>query len=240
MQWFRLYAEFANDPKVQMMSEAAQRRLVMLFCFKCNDDVTLQDEQVAFQLRISAEEWAITKADFVRRGFIDKENNIVNWERRQFKSDQSNERVKKFREKKKRDCNVTVTTPEAEQIQKQSRTDTTLSARATDAVPPFTEIYDHGSAVFPALASRATTVIREWLKAGAVPQDAIGEIDRAKAQGKEIKSWGYFTGGVMDAVSTRLNPLPCGKPRAAGEKKTHHQKMQEAAVNAVIEAGGGT
>ena len=60
-QWFRMYAEFATDPKVQMMSEANQRRFVMVLCLRCsNDHVTLQDEEVAFQLRISNDEWAQT------------------------------------------------------------------------------------------------------------------------------------------------------------------------------------
>ena len=66
--WFRMYAEFATDPKVQMMSEADQRRFVMLLCLRCsNDDVTLHDDEVAFQLRISNEEWAATKAVFVAK-----------------------------------------------------------------------------------------------------------------------------------------------------------------------------
>lgn len=57
--WFRMYAEFATDPKVQMMSEADQRRFVMLLCLRCsNDDVTLHDDEVAFQLRISNDEWS--------------------------------------------------------------------------------------------------------------------------------------------------------------------------------------
>lgn len=42
--WFRLYAEFATDPKVQMMSEAEQRRCVIRMCIRCNGDVTLQNE----------------------------------------------------------------------------------------------------------------------------------------------------------------------------------------------------
>ena len=41
-QWFRLYAEFAHDPKVQMLSEVDQRRYIMLLCMRCNGDVTLQ------------------------------------------------------------------------------------------------------------------------------------------------------------------------------------------------------
>lgn len=118
--WFRMYAEFANDPKVQMLSEAMQRRLLMLFCMRCNGLVTLQDEEVTFQLRISAEEWGQTKATFVAKGFIDFSNNILNWDKRQYKSDSSLERVRKHRDAKKQgnvtSGNVTVTV--------QNRTDT--------------------------------------------------------------------------------------------------------------------
>lgn len=121
-QWFRMYAEFANDSKVQMMSEQYQRRLVMLFCLRCNGDVTLHDDEVAFQLRVTAEEWSETKREFLKRGFIDNENNLLNWDKRQYVSDSSAERVRKHREKKRNGdvttCNVTVTPPE------QNRTDT--------------------------------------------------------------------------------------------------------------------
>lgn len=119
-QWFRLYAEFMNDPKVQMMSEVMQRRLIMLFCARCNGDVTLQDDEVVFLLRISPEEWTVTKREFISRKFIDDDNTILNWDKRQFRSDSSAERVSKHREKKKQECNVTVTPPEqnrTEQIQ---------------------------------------------------------------------------------------------------------------------------
>jgi hypothetical protein len=112
--WFRLYAEFANDPKVQMLSETEQRRLVMLFCFRCNGHVTLQDEEVAFQLRISNDEWLSTKANFLSKGFINTTNEVLNWDKRQFVSDSSAARVAKHREKKKQECNVTVTPPDTD------------------------------------------------------------------------------------------------------------------------------
>ena len=67
--WFRLYAEFANDPKVQMLSETQQRRLVMLMCLRCGN-TTLDDGLVGFHLRISADEVAETKAHLVENGFI--------------------------------------------------------------------------------------------------------------------------------------------------------------------------
>lgn len=100
--WFRMYHEFATDPKVQMLSEADQRRFVMLLCMRCcNGDVTLQDDAVAFHMRISAEEWAATKARLRDRNLIDDGNKPVAWERRQYASDSSRNRVAKHREKKR-------------------------------------------------------------------------------------------------------------------------------------------
>lgn len=115
-QWFRMYAEFANDPKVQMLSETDQRRYIMLLCIRCNGDVTLQDEEVAFQLRISNDEWNKTKSVFVAKLLITEDNKPTAWDKRQYASDSSAARVSKHREAKKQACNVTVTP--------QNRTDT--------------------------------------------------------------------------------------------------------------------
>lgn len=96
--WFRMYAEFATDAKVQMLSEAMQRRYLMLMCLRCSNALeTLHDEEIAFQLRINDEELAETKALFVRKGFIDAAWNLLNWEKRQFASDSSAARVAKHR-----------------------------------------------------------------------------------------------------------------------------------------------
>lgn len=117
--WFRLYGEFATDPKVQMMKEANQRRLIMLFCLRsCNVSVTLHDDEVTFQLRITPDEWQATKAEFIRLGFIDEGNNLLNWDKRQYISDSSTARVAKHRKKQKKQvkqaCNVSVTPPDSE------------------------------------------------------------------------------------------------------------------------------
>jgi hypothetical protein len=123
--WFRMYSEFATDPKVQMLSESDQRRLTMIFCLRCNGHVTLQDEEVTFLLRISNDDWQVTKALFIAKGFIDDNNEVLNWDKRQYISDSSAERVARHRAKQKEDVttsNVTVTPPDTEQIQ--NRTDT--------------------------------------------------------------------------------------------------------------------
>ena len=113
--WFRLYAEFATDPKVQMLSEADQRRFIMLLCIRCsNDNETFHDDEVAFQLRISNDEWERTKAVLQQKNMIDHSNKPIHWDRRQFVSDSSAARVRKHREAVKRECNVTVTTPDTD------------------------------------------------------------------------------------------------------------------------------
>lgn len=111
--WFRLYAEFSHDPKVQMMSEAMQRRYIMLMCMRCSNElVTLHDDEVTFHLRISPQDWAETKDLFIKKGFIDSDLNLLNWEKRQFKVDSTSssaERVAKHRAKKKAASGNTVT-----------------------------------------------------------------------------------------------------------------------------------
>lgn len=132
MDWFRLYAEFATDPKVQMMSEALQRRLLMLFCLQCSNGIetfheTERETAIAFALRISETELAETKDVFLRRGFIHEDWTLANWDKRQYVSDSSTERVRKHREAKKHAKETSETLPKRssnapEQIQ--NRTDT--------------------------------------------------------------------------------------------------------------------
>lgn len=118
-QWFRFYHEFATDPKVQMLPENIQRRYVMLLCLKCcNGDVTLHETEIAFQLRINSEEWEETKRVLQDKKLIDKDCQPTNWNKRQYVSDSSTERVRKLREKNKtlpkRERNVTVTPPDTD------------------------------------------------------------------------------------------------------------------------------
>jgi len=128
--WFRLYSEFAHDPKIQMLSEAMQRRYVMLLCLRCSETLeTLHETEIAFQLRLSTEELEQTKQLFISKNFIDKHWDLLNWDKRQFVSDSSTMRVAKHRNKKKqvsnadetlqkRPSNAIDTDTDTEQIQK--------------------------------------------------------------------------------------------------------------------------
>lgn len=101
--WFRMYSEFAHDPKVQMLSEVMQRRYVMLMCMRCSNGlVTLHETEIAFHMRISDADLAETKALFIARGFISEQWVLLNWDKRQFVSDTSAPRVAKHRAGKKK------------------------------------------------------------------------------------------------------------------------------------------
>ncbi len=117
-----MYGEFASDAKIQMLSEVDQRRFVMLLCLRCNGYVTLQDEEVTFQLRISNVDWKETKANFIAKNLIDEFNSPTKWDERQFVSDSSAARVRRHREKAKQVCNVTVT-PQIQNRTEQNRTE---------------------------------------------------------------------------------------------------------------------
>jgi hypothetical protein len=86
--WFRMYAEFCTDPKIQFLSEALQRRYVFALCVTCNGELEkVTDEELAFAMRITPEEWAETKKVFIEKGLFTAEGRVKNWEKRQYKSD---------------------------------------------------------------------------------------------------------------------------------------------------------
>jgi len=78
----------------------------MLLCLRCSEVLeTLHETEIAFQLRLSAEELDETKQLFISKKFIDKQWNLLNWDKRQFVSDSSTMRVARHREKKKQVSN---------------------------------------------------------------------------------------------------------------------------------------
>jgi hypothetical protein len=189
-QWFRLYSEFAHDPKVQMLSEINQRRLIMLFCIRCNGNVTLQDEQVAFQLRISMDEWLASKAIFIDKNFINNDNEVLNWDKRQFVSDSSAERVAKHRQRMKQSSNVTVTPPE------QNRTDT--EHNITEQI--YMDDFDMFWMTYPKKVGKEAAR-KAWLKVN--PNLTI--VLQALSWQKESPQWFKNDGQFIPNPSTYLN-----------------------------------
>lgn len=123
MKWFRMYNEFANDAKVQTLSETIQRRYVMLLCFQSADELQkMTEKEIAFALRISPKKWSETARILEQKGLIflaaggnEKKPaeiksywKINNWDKRQMKSDDVTSRVRRYRDSSSQ-CNVTET-----------------------------------------------------------------------------------------------------------------------------------
>lgn len=141
MKWFRFYSEFVDDPKIAMMTDSDQLLWVKALCLasdsKLRGYITLSDDEICWKLRITIETWKHAVDKFRAKGMIehtDKGYRITNWDKRQFSSDSSTERVKKHRQKKKE-----ATQPEKEQIQPET-TETSLK-RFTNVfeTPPDTD-----------------------------------------------------------------------------------------------------
>jgi hypothetical protein len=125
MTWLRLYTSIINDPKVQQLPDRCFKAWVNLLCIAKENDGYLADIQtISFQLRLQIDEVSQLIESLIEYGLLDKSKRGVsphNWNHRQYVSDVSTLRVKRFR---KRQRNVSETLPE------QSRADTD-----TDSTP---------------------------------------------------------------------------------------------------------
>lgn len=119
-RWFRMYDEVLDDPKVQRLPAEDFRAWVNLLCLATRNEGRIPPlEDVAFALRRSLD-GARTLLERLRDGgLIDscsggehgKHDAPHGWKKRQYKSDTSTERVKRFRERSKP---VAETPPETE------------------------------------------------------------------------------------------------------------------------------
>ena len=121
-RWFRFYGEALNDHKVQSLTPDLFKTWVNLLCAaSLNDGVLPTAERLSFELRVSAHEMQSRLDELILLGLLDirKDKRLEphNWEKRQWKSDDSKERVRKHRHSKRHgndDVTVTVTPPESE------------------------------------------------------------------------------------------------------------------------------
>lgn len=133
LPWFRFYTSAIDDPKVQRLPPHLFKTWVNLLCLAGQNGGDLPSiDDIAFRLRMSAQDAECHMSDLVLAGLIDiTEGGRTphNWAARQFQSDCSTERVRKHRRNKvETACNVSDTADEtapeqnrAESEQKQSQ-----------------------------------------------------------------------------------------------------------------------
>lgn len=108
--WFRLYDELLDDPKVQCLDPEDFKNWINLLCVASRNGGKIGNvSETAFALRMS-EDGALTVLErLCQRCLIDKVSGGTDgwhyaphaWGKRQYKSDTSTERVKRFRNRSK-------------------------------------------------------------------------------------------------------------------------------------------
>lgn len=102
-RWFRFYDGALDDPKVQALPGDLFKVWVNLLCVASRNDGRLPAESLAFMLRTTEKAMAESLKALQRAGLIDIDGDDPkphNWDARQFKSDTSNDRVKRHRQRK--------------------------------------------------------------------------------------------------------------------------------------------
>lgn len=164
-RWFRYYDEALDDPKVQKLDGETFKGWVNLLCLASRSGGKLPClTDIAFALRTSEDAARTLVERLLNGGLIDKASGGADgytyaphsWAKRQYKSDTSNERVKRYRQRSKA---ATETAPDTE-------TDTEIAvSKDTGASAPFDPaaiIFKSGVALITA-AGKSEAHARSWL-----------------------------------------------------------------------------
>lgn len=151
-RWFRLYDDTLNDPKILKLSDKTYRVWIGILCIASKHDGALPPfEDMALLLRMRHDKLQPELEKLIAAGLVDHDDEGLrphNWQGRQFKSDVSNDRVKRHRERQRNaQCNVTETPPETEA---DTDTDTESDKR-------------EGGASAPAKPKRATAFPKDFV-----------------------------------------------------------------------------
>lgn len=116
--WLRLYTEILDDYDVNLLNDADFRMLVKLWCLaRMSDGMLPSVDRIAFRLRLPEPKVRASVSTLINAGYLEEIEGILtphNWRERQFESDTSTERMRRFRKRhcdgvSDVTCDVTVT-----------------------------------------------------------------------------------------------------------------------------------
>lgn len=232
LQWFRFYAEVVNDPKVQRLPGDMFKAWVNLMCLACSNGGAVPKDDIAFALRITPKTADGIVAYLVERNLLDDLGGVVtphNWNERQFHSDDSKERVKRYRERQ-RNARRNVTSTVTVTAQEQSRADTEseqnvgggVAAALTDEIAKELGFPDPKD--WPAAFMGAQTEVQSWLNHGWKPEIILTTVKQAVRSGAgdgPIESVRFFKTRIARAHAAAARPLPVVTVLPAQEITTH-------------------
>ncbi len=131
-RWFRVYEEILDDPKVQKLEPSLFKMWVNVLALASrNDGVLPPMEDCVFAFRETEDTVSLAFIALEMAGLLKRKNGRISpngWEKRQYKTETSTERVKRFREKMKR---ATETPSESETESETEKKEKTSSLRSS-------------------------------------------------------------------------------------------------------------
>lgn len=118
LPWLRLYAEAIDDEKLRLLAFEDRWHFIAHLCLKAKGildepDKSLRQRKIAVKLGVQLAELDEIQRRLRSVGLLDDDGQPIAWERRQYVSDSSAERMRVYRERK-RNGDVTVTPPDTE------------------------------------------------------------------------------------------------------------------------------
>lgn len=182
LPWFRMYADFLNDPKMISLAFEDQRHFIGVLALKCDgaiDDVAdgdLLDRIVAQRLWVDHAVIRDVKRRLISAGLIDAAWQPAAWDKRQMKSDSDStgaERQRRYRESRKRNA----------------LRDGDVTRLDTDTDTDKEEIQDQAPVVAALSGQQKTSsqvTMKTWLSDLPADEDAISADDPIFADSKKI------------------------------------------------------
>lgn len=155
MHWFRMWVDAIDDEKLRLLAFEDRWHFVAILCLKSSGlldepESDLKRQKICIKLGLDSLELETVVKRLVTVGLVSPDIQPVKWSKRQFVSDSSTKRVRKFRERQR---NVSVA-PSEDRLQKQNTdTEKNLEPPRRSARPRTRRVPDD---------FKVTDAMREW------------------------------------------------------------------------------
>lgn len=200
-RWWRAYDESVDDPKLLLLSDRAHRGWYNLLCLASANGGTMPDMKVmAIKLRMSPAKVTALLSELKAAVLLDEVDGKItphNWNGRQYKSDVSTPRVKRFRNAKR---NVSETPPETE-----NRGSVPRGTGAHAPPDPKAEYFSRGRQVLgPSSGGQLSKLLRSFGN-----EDDPNNIAKARARIEDASTKAKpaeWIGRVLNGAAARTTP----------------------------------
>ena len=217
-QWFRVYNTLVDDPKVQQLPSALFKALINLWCLASQSGGVLpQMNVVAYKLRMTPRKAADIVARLVAAGLMESSGGAVvphNWSGRQYQSDCSTERVRRFRANRRHARNAAAG---ADALTPEAADGSAVAAPLADAAAQEAALRGEIARLFTAAKAPAVpdmARVRLWLSQGYDVGIILAVVSEIVARKPNLSSLNYFDAAIREAHASRAPPRVTPGPPA--------------------------